>query len=73
VLQLVSQRDTSTPTYLEVIKAEACCSRESAYGAGRNGPAGGAANFGMNLGIAFQLVDARSTMPAAASRQDRRR
>ena len=65
VLQLVSQRDTSTPeaTYLEVIKAKtaklfAAASEVGAMIAGRNGPERVALeSFGMNLGIAFQLVD----------------
>ena len=65
VLQLVTQRDTSTPeaTYLEVIKAKtaklfAAAAEVGAMVAGRSGPErGGARSFGMNLGIAFQLVD----------------
>jgi len=65
VLQLVSQRDTSTPeaTYLEVIKAKtaklfAAAAEVGAMVAGRNGPERVALqSFGMNLGIAFQLVD----------------
>ncbi len=65
VLQLVSQRDTSTPeaTYLEVIKAKtaklfAAAAEVGAIVAGRNGPERVALeSFGMNLGIAFQLVD----------------
>ncbi len=65
VLQLVSQRDTSTPeaTYLEVIKAKtaklfAAAAEVGAMIAGRNGPERVALeSFGMNLGIAFQLVD----------------
>jgi octaprenyl-diphosphate synthase len=65
VLQLVSQRDTSTPeaTYLEVIKAKtaklfAAAAEVGAMVAGRNGPERVALeSFGLNLGIAFQLVD----------------
>ncbi|KAF0104985.1 MAG: ispB [Rhodospirillaceae bacterium] len=65
VLQLVSQRDISTPeaTYLEIIKAKtaklfAAASEVGAMVAGRNGPERVALqSFGMNLGIAFQLVD----------------
>ena len=65
VLQLVSQRDTSTPeaTYLEVIKAKtaklfAAAAEVGAMVAGRDGPERVALeSFGMNLGIAFQLVD----------------
>jgi len=65
VLQLVTQRDTSTPeaTYLEVIKAKtarlfAAAAEIGAMVAGRNGPERVALeSFGMNLGIAFQLVD----------------
>ncbi len=65
VLQLVTQRDISTPeaTYLEVIKAKtaklfAAASEVGAMVAGRNGPERVALeSFGMNLGIAFQLVD----------------
>ena len=65
VLQLVSQRDTSTPeaTYLEVIRAKtaklfAAAAEVGAMVAGRNGPERVALeSFGMNLGIAFQLVD----------------
>ena len=65
VLQLVSQRDISTPesTYLEVIKAKtaklfAAAAEVGAMVAGRNGPERVALeSFGMNLGIAFQLVD----------------
>ena len=65
VLQLVSQRDTSTPeaTYLEVIKAKtarlfAAAAEVGAMIAGHNGPERVALeSFGMNLGIAFQLVD----------------
>ncbi|MFZ5781970.1 MAG: polyprenyl synthetase family protein [Pseudomonadota bacterium] len=65
VLQLVSQRDTSTPeaTYLEVIKAKtaklfAAAAEVGAMVAGRHGPERVALeSFGMNLGIAFQLVD----------------
>ncbi len=65
VLQLVSQRDTSTPeaTYLEVIKAKtaklfAAAAEVGAMVAGRSGPERVALeSFGMNLGIAFQLVD----------------
>jgi octaprenyl-diphosphate synthase len=65
VLQLVTQRDTSTPeaTYLEVIKAKtarlfAAAAEVGAMVAGRNGPERVALeSFGMNLGIAFQLVD----------------
>jgi octaprenyl-diphosphate synthase len=65
VLQLVTQRDTSTPeaTYLEVIKAKtarlfAASAEVGAMVAGRNGPERVALeSFGMNLGIAFQLVD----------------
>src|SRR6266853_2045604 len=63
VLQLVSQRDISTPeaTYLEVIKAKtaklfAAAAEVGAMVAGRNGPERVALqSFGMNLGIAFQL------------------
>src|SRR4030095_14251713 len=65
VLQLVSQRDTSTPeaTYLEVIKAKtaklfAAAAEVGAMIAGRNGAERVALeSFGMNLGLAFQLVD----------------
>ncbi len=65
VMQLVSQRDTSTPeaTYLEVIKAKtaklfAAAAEVGAMVAGRDGPERVALeSFGMNLGIAFQLVD----------------
>src|SRR4029077_20397235 len=65
VLQLVSQRDTSTPeaTYLEVIKAKtaklfAAAAEVSAMLGGRNRHARVALqSFGLNLGIAFQLVD----------------
>ena len=65
VLQLVTQRDISTPeaTYLEVIKAKtaklfAAAAEVGAMVAGRNGPERVALeSFGMNLGIAFQLVD----------------
>jgi octaprenyl-diphosphate synthase len=65
VLQLVTQRDISTPeaTYLEVIKAKtarlfAAASEVGAMVAGRHGPERVALeSFGMNLGIAFQLVD----------------
>ncbi len=65
VLQLVSQRDISTPeaTYLEVIKAKtaklfAAAAEVGAMVAGRDGPERVALeSFGMNLGIAFQLVD----------------
>ena len=65
VLQLVSQRDTSTPeaTYLEVIKGKtaklfAAAAEVGAMIAGCNGPERVALeSFGMNLGIAFQLVD----------------
>ena len=65
VLQLVSQRDTSTPeaTYLQVIKGKtaklfAAAAEVGAMIAGRNGPERVALeSFGMNLGIAFQLVD----------------
>jgi len=65
VLQLVTQRDISTPeaTYLEVIKAKtarlfAAAAEVGAMAAGRNGPERVALeSFGMNLGIAFQLVD----------------
>ncbi|WP_421996861.1 polyprenyl synthetase family protein [Reyranella sp.] len=65
VLQLVSQRDTSTPeaTYLEVIKAKtaklfAAAAEVGAMVAGRHGAERIALeSFGMNLGIAFQLVD----------------
>jgi octaprenyl-diphosphate synthase len=65
VLQLVTQRDSSTPeaTYLEVIKAKtaklfAAAAEVGAMVAGRNGPERVALeSFGMNLGIAFQLVD----------------
>ena len=65
VLQLVTQRDSSTPeaTYLEVIKAKtaklfAAAAEVGAMIAGRNGPERVALeSFGMNLGIAFQLVD----------------
>src|SRR5215475_9074622 len=64
VLQLVSQRDISTPeaTYLEVIKAKtaklfAAAAEVGAMVAGKNGPERVALeSFGMNLGIAFQLV-----------------
>ena len=65
VLQLVSQRDMSTPeaTYLEIIKAKtaklfAAAAEVGAMVAGRDGPERVALqSFGMNLGIAFQLVD----------------
>ncbi|MCX7366649.1 MAG: polyprenyl synthetase family protein [Alphaproteobacteria bacterium] len=65
VLQLVTQRDISTPeaTYLEVIKAKtarlfAASAEVGAMVAGRNGAERVALeSFGMNLGIAFQLVD----------------
>jgi octaprenyl-diphosphate synthase len=65
VLQLVTQRDISTPeaTYLEVIKGKtaklfAAAAEVGAMVAGRNGPERVALeSFGMNLGIAFQLVD----------------
>ncbi|HEY6983264.1 polyprenyl synthetase family protein [Reyranella sp.] len=65
VLQLVTQRDSSTPeaTYLEVIKAKtaklfAAAAEVGAMVAGRNGAERVALeSFGMNLGIAFQLVD----------------
>ena len=65
VLQLVTQRDISTPeaTYLEVIKGKtaklfAAAAEVGAMIAGRNGPERVALeSFGMNLGIAFQLVD----------------
>src|SRR5260370_18423114 len=65
VLQLVTQRDISTPeaTYLEVIKGKtaklfAAATEVGAMVAGRNGPERVALeSFGLNLGIAFQLVD----------------
>jgi octaprenyl-diphosphate synthase len=65
VLQLVSQRDISTPeaTYLEIIRAKtaklfAAAAEVGAMVAGRDGPERVALqSFGMNLGIAFQLVD----------------
>jgi octaprenyl-diphosphate synthase len=65
VLQLVTQRDISTPeaTYLEVIKAKtaklfAAAAEVGAMVAGCNGAERVALeSFGMNLGIAFQLVD----------------
>ena len=65
VLQLVTQRDISTPeaTYLEVIKGKtaklfAAAAEVGAMVAGHNGPERVALeSFGMNLGIAFQLVD----------------
>ncbi len=65
VLQLVTQRDTSTPEsrYLEVIKAKtarlfAAAAEVGAMVAGRRGAERVALeSFGMNLGIAFQLVD----------------
>jgi octaprenyl-diphosphate synthase len=65
VLQLVTQRDISTPeaTYLEVIKAKtaklfAAAAEVGAMVAGRNGAERVALeSFGINLGIAFQLVD----------------
>ena len=65
VLQLVTQRDISTPeaTYLEVIKGKtaklfAAAAEVGAIVAGHNGPERVALeSFGMNLGIAFQLVD----------------
>ena len=65
VLQLVSQRNTSTPeaTYLEVIKAKtaklfAAAAEVGAMVAGREGAERVALeSYGMNLGIAFQLVD----------------
>jgi octaprenyl-diphosphate synthase len=65
VLQLVTQRNISTPeaTYLEVIKAKtarlfASAAEVGAMVAGRNGAERVALeSFGMNLGIAFQLVD----------------
>src|SRR5260370_38786341 len=64
VLQLVTQRDISTPeaTYLEVIKGKtaklfAAAAEVGAMVAGRNGPERVALeSFGMNLGIASQLV-----------------
>ena len=83
VLQLVSQRDTSTPeaTYLEVIKAKtaklfAAAAEVGAMIAGRNGPERVALeSFGMNLGIAFQLVDDALDYVGRAgrARQDRGR
>jgi octaprenyl-diphosphate synthase len=65
VLQLVTQRNISTPeaTYLEVIKGKTAClfaasAEVGAMVAGKNGPERVALeSFGMNLGIAFQLVD----------------
>ena len=65
VLQLVTQRDISTPEsrYLEVIKAKtarlfAAAAEVGALVAGRTGAERGALeSFGMNMGIAFQLVD----------------
>jgi len=65
VLQLVSQRDISTPeaTYLEVIKAKtaklfAAAAEVGAMIAGASGPERVALeSYGMNLGIAFQLVE----------------
>ncbi len=65
VLQLVSQRNMSTPeaTYLEVIKAKtaklfAAAAEVGAMVAGREGAERVALeSYGMNLGIAFQLVD----------------
>jgi octaprenyl-diphosphate synthase len=65
VLQLVTQRDISTPEsqYLEVIKAKtarlfAAAAEVGAMVAGRRGAERVALeSFGMNLGIAFQLVD----------------
>jgi len=65
VLQLVTQRDISTPeaTYLEVIKGKtarlfAAAAEVGAMIAGRDGAERVALeSFGMNLGIAFQLVD----------------
>jgi len=65
VLQLVTQRDISTPeaTYLEVIKSKtarlfAAAAEVGAMVAGRHGPERVALeSFGLNLGIAFQLVD----------------
>ncbi len=65
VLQLVTQRDISTPEsrYLEVIKAKtarlfAAAAEVGAMVAGKRGAERVALeSFGMNLGIAFQLVD----------------
>jgi octaprenyl-diphosphate synthase len=65
VLQLVTQRDISTPEsrYLEVIRAKtarlfAAAAEVGAMVASRNGAERAALeSFGMNLGIAFQLVD----------------
>jgi octaprenyl-diphosphate synthase len=65
VLQLVTQNDLSTPEvrYLEVIKGKtaalfAAACEVGAVVAGRpENEAAALAEFGMNLGIAFQLVD----------------
>ena len=65
LLQLVSQRDNSTPepTYPEIIKAKtaklfAAAAEVGAMVAGRNGPERVALqSFGMKIGIAFQPVD----------------
>jgi octaprenyl-diphosphate synthase len=65
VLQLVTQRNMSTPeaTYLEVIKGKtarlfAAAAEVGAIVAGRDGAERVALeSYGMNLGIAFQLVD----------------
>jgi octaprenyl-diphosphate synthase len=65
VLQLVTQRNMSTPeaTYLEVIKGKtarlfAAAAEVGAMVAGRRGAERVALeSYGMNLGIAFQLVD----------------
>jgi octaprenyl-diphosphate synthase len=65
VLQLVTQRNMSTPeaTYLEVIKGKtarlfAAAAEVGAMVAGRGGAERVALeSYGMNLGIAFQLVD----------------
>jgi octaprenyl-diphosphate synthase len=65
VLQLVTQRNMSTPeaTYLEVIKGKtarlfAAAAEVGAIVAGRGGAERVALeSYGMNLGIAFQLVD----------------
>ena len=65
VLQLVTQNDLSTSEarYLEVIKGKtaalfaAACEVGAWWPAGRQREAAALADYGMNLGIAFQLVD----------------
>src|SRR5271166_5950872 len=65
VLQLVTQNDLSTPEarYLEVIKGKtaalfaAACEVGAVVADRPTGEAAALAEFGMNLGIAFQLVD----------------